>query len=70
MQREQLLRDNPNLMQVEGDENEAVLMWAASEGYIRLKEFGTKHWYSQENLDDAVMWAEKREWNGDGMLGR
>ena len=70
MQLEQFLRDNPNLMRVEGDENEAVLMWAASERYIRLEEFGRKHWYSQENLDDAVMWAEKKEWNGDGMLGR
>lgn len=64
------MRDNPGYRRVDGDENEAVLMWAASERLISLKEFEDSLWYSQTELDQAVMWAEKKEWNGDEKLGR
>lgn len=50
---------NPELKPVEGDENEAVLMWAHREGYITLTEFSRKFYYAQSDLNSAVLWDDK-----------
>ena len=54
-------RDHPELKPVEECEHEPIIRWAAVKGYIVLREFEGKKFYTEEQLDMAIMWAEKEE---------
>lgn len=57
--REKFLIENPHLKPVDGDENEELLRWAEEEGYIAFEIFQGEEFYSDFDLETALIWDAK-----------
>ena len=52
--------EHPHLHKlVEGDTNYAVLKWADEKGYVTLKTFRESAYYTDQDLETALMWQIK-----------
>jgi hypothetical protein len=55
------INDHPELKKVDECEYADILVWARKNKYISLTEFEGTLFYTEENLETAIMWAEKKE---------
>lgn len=62
--RQRVLRGRPELKPVKEDQNQLVLEWAHSKGYINLTQVEKYYYYSPFDLEVALMWKDKEDFDG------
>lgn len=56
-------QDHPELKRLSDAGYKELLEWADEKRYITLKGFRTEKYYTEEDFETALMWAEKEEMN-------
>lgn len=57
------MNDHPELKRVSQSEHSDILKWAERKRYIKLKRFGKILFYTDQDLETALMWSVKDDYH-------